>query len=63
MSAGAVKAADSPHEVLTSELVEEVFGLRSIVVPDPVTGTPMIVPRDPRGPVVDLDNAAAASAR
>ena len=34
-----------PAEVLTAELVESVFGLPVLVVPDPVTGTPMVVPR------------------
>lgn len=32
------------HEAVTAELVEEVFGLRCVVVPDPVSGTPMVVP-------------------
>lgn len=30
--------------VVTEDLVHEVFGLRCMVVPDPVTGTPSIVP-------------------
>jgi iron complex transport system ATP-binding protein len=30
--------------VVTAELVEEVFGLRCLVVPDPVAGTPQVVP-------------------
>ena len=63
MSAGAVMAAGSPHEVLTAELVEDVFGLRSIVIPDPVTGTPMVVPLDPRGLVVDLGDSTSAAAQ
>lgn len=29
-----------PHDVLTAELMEDVFDLRCPVVPDPVTGTP-----------------------
>ena len=33
-----------PAEVLTSDLVEQVFGLRCLVVPDPVAGTPQVVP-------------------
>jgi iron complex transport system ATP-binding protein len=31
--------------VLTAELVERVFDLPCLVVPDPVTGTPLVVPR------------------
>ncbi|WP_206518048.1 ABC transporter ATP-binding protein [Rhodococcus sp. X156] len=44
MKAGAVVASGSPAEVVTEEMVRTVFGLRSTVVPDPVTGTPMVVP-------------------
>lgn len=45
MKDGAVVAAGPPAEVLTAELVESVFGLPVLVVPDPVIGTPMVVPR------------------
>jgi iron complex transport system ATP-binding protein len=33
--------------------VEEVFGLRCLVVADPVTGTPTVAPLDPRAPRSD----------
>ena len=33
-----------PAEVVTAERVREVFGLACRVVPDPETGTPMVVP-------------------
>ena len=45
MKDGAVVASGPPAEVLTAELVESVFGLPVLVVPDPVTETPMVVPR------------------
>jgi ABC-type cobalamin/Fe3+-siderophores transport system ATPase subunit len=45
MADGAVVAAGPPAEVLTAELVERVYGLACVVVPDPVTGTPLVVPR------------------
>ena len=45
MKDGAVVASGLPAEVLTAELVESVFGLPVLIVPDPVTGTPMVVPR------------------
>ncbi|MEV3872583.1 ABC transporter ATP-binding protein [Streptomyces sp. NPDC049906] len=48
MREGAVVTTGTPREVVTAELVEEVFGLRCLVVPDPVTGTPAVVPLDPR---------------
>ena len=31
-------------QVVTEEMVQEVFGIECRVVPDPVTGTPMVVP-------------------
>ena len=37
----------TPAEVVTPELVEKVFGLPCVVVPDPVAGTPMVVPTEP----------------
>ncbi|MGC5166724.1 ABC transporter ATP-binding protein [Luteimicrobium sp. DT211] len=51
MREGEIVAAGAPADVVTAELVERVFGLRSVVVDDPVTGDPMVVPvgrhRDP----------------
>jgi iron complex transport system ATP-binding protein len=44
MKDGAVVAEGPPGEIVTAELVDEVFGLRCLVVPDPVTGTPHVVP-------------------
>lgn len=47
MKAGRVVARGRPSEVVTAELVHEVFGLESVVVPDPVTGSPLVVPGTP----------------
>jgi iron-siderophore transport system ATP-binding protein len=44
MREGAVVAQGKPAEIVTAELVEEVFGLRCLVVPCPATGAPMVVP-------------------
>ena len=44
MKDGGVVAEGPPAEVMTSELVEQVFGLRCLVAPDPVAGTPQVVP-------------------
>lgn len=44
MSSGAVVAQGAPGDVVTVELVREVFGLETVICPDPVAGTPMIVP-------------------
>jgi len=45
MNDGEVVATGAPADVLTAELVEDVFDLPCLVVPDPVTGTPLVVPR------------------
>ncbi|RAN70830.1 hypothetical protein B5P43_34520 [Bacillus sp. SRB_336] len=44
MKEGRIVAEGDPCGVLTSSLVREVFGLESMVVSDPVTGTPLVVP-------------------
>ena len=44
MRNGAIVAEGPPTRILTAELVEQVFGLQSVVIPDPIAGTPMIVP-------------------
>jgi iron complex transport system ATP-binding protein len=45
MKDGRVMAQGAPGEVVTAELVREVFGLESLVIEDPETGTPLVVPR------------------
>jgi len=45
MRDGRIVADGQPTEVITSELVEEVFGLECIVITDPLAGTPLVVPR------------------
>ncbi|PWJ50225.1 iron complex transport system ATP-binding protein [Quadrisphaera granulorum] len=47
MSGGRLVAQGKPTDVVTAELVEEVYGLACRVVPDPETGTPLVVPRAP----------------
>jgi len=44
MKDGALVASGTPHEVLTESLLADVFDLEARVLPDPVTGTPMVVP-------------------
>ncbi|WP_329430595.1 ABC transporter ATP-binding protein [Streptosporangium sp. NBC_01495] len=44
MADGAIVAEGPPSEVVTAELVEKVFGLSCLIVPDPVAGTPIVVP-------------------
>lgn len=45
MREGALIAQGKPSDIVTEKLVEEVFGLTSIIIPDPVSGTPLIVPK------------------
>ena len=44
MHAGAVVAHGAPTDVLTAEVVQRAFGLHALVMPDPLTGTPLIIP-------------------
>ncbi len=44
MREGEIIAEGPPGEIVTAELVERVFGLRCQVIPDPETGTPLVVP-------------------
>jgi len=44
MKDGAIAAQGPPAEVITSALVEEVFGLPNVLIEDPVTGGPLVVP-------------------
>lgn len=44
MCEGRIVAQGTPHEVVTAETVEEVFGIAAQIVADPVSGSPMVVP-------------------
>lgn len=44
MKDGAIAAAGRPEEVLTEQLLSNVFDLDAHVIPDPVSGTPLVVP-------------------
>jgi iron complex transport system ATP-binding protein len=64
MRAGRIVAQGAPGDIVTADLVQEVFGLASVVVPDPVTGDPLVVPgvlrpADGRGPASVPAKAAA----
>jgi iron complex transport system ATP-binding protein len=45
MRDGRVVAQGPPSHVLTAEVVAEAFALDALVMPDPLTGTPLVVPR------------------
>ncbi|TDD62503.1 ABC transporter ATP-binding protein [Kribbella antibiotica] len=44
MKNGAIVAKGNPADVITEEVVHDVFGLHVKIIPDPVAGTPMVVP-------------------
>ena len=44
MRDGAIVAAGPPRQILTADLVRDVFGLDCVVVPCPVSGAPLVVP-------------------
>jgi iron complex transport system ATP-binding protein len=41
---GRIHAVGSPSDVITPDLVRDVFGLESSVIPDPLTGKPLVLP-------------------
>lgn len=55
MSGGRIAAEGAPGDVLTVDSVRDAFGLEAEVIPDPVTGGPLVVPkgRTRRGPLPD----------
>ncbi|HET6859099.1 MAG TPA: ABC transporter ATP-binding protein [Streptomyces sp.] len=60
MKEGRIVAEGPPGEIVTADLVREVFGLASVVVPDPVTGSPLVVPGAPWRAGGAVAGAAAA---
>ncbi|WP_328659582.1 ABC transporter ATP-binding protein [Nocardia salmonicida] len=44
MRDGRVVATGAPADIVTAELVDEVFSLRCRIVDDPETGTPLVIP-------------------
>lgn len=59
MRAGRVHAAGAPADVVDAALVEEVFGIPAHVIEDPVTGTPLCLPKARTGRAVASRNGAA----
>ncbi|NSY46260.1 ABC transporter ATP-binding protein (plasmid) [Agrobacterium tumefaciens] len=45
MKDGAIVAEGKPSAIVTEKLVEDVFGLPAVIISDPVSGTPLIVPK------------------
>lgn len=51
MQHGRIVADGTPADVIRPELLRHVFGLDALVIPDPVSATPMVVPRQRQRPV------------
>ena len=64
LRAGRLHAAGDPADVLTADVVRDVFGMESQVVPDPVSGRPIVLPigRHHVRPAVVSGTAAGVSA-
>ncbi|GAA1988045.1 ABC transporter ATP-binding protein [Microbacterium pumilum] len=45
MAEGRIVSHGSPTEVLTADVVAEAFALDALVIPDPLTQTPLVIPR------------------
>lgn len=41
---GKIVAEGAPQKIVTAELIENVYGLKCMIVDDPVAGTPLVVP-------------------
>ncbi len=45
MKDGEIVATGTPHEVITEELVQSVFGVDARIIDDPESGSPLMIPR------------------
>ncbi len=59
MKDGEIVAQGAPGDIVTADLVHDVFGIDCSVIDDPVTGAPMIVPGPPKKTFAQLQAAEA----
>jgi len=45
MKSGKIIATGEPNKIVTEGLIKEVFGLSCLILDDPISGTPLIIPR------------------
>lgn len=45
MKAGQIIATGAPNDIVTESLIENVFGLPCLIINDPISGTPLIIPK------------------
>lgn len=50
MRSGKILVQGSAEQVINAENMDQIFGLECMVVPDPVSGTPLVVPARPADP-------------
>ena len=63
MKAGAIVAQGPPAEVITADVVADVFGLRCQIIDDPLTGTPLVLPipaHRPAAPATEVAEPAGS---
>lgn len=41
---GKIVAEGAPKEIVTPELIERIYGMRCMIIDDPVVGTPLVIP-------------------
>ena len=58
MREGEIVAYGAPADVVTVELMREVFALDCVVIDDPVSHTPLVVPIRPTPPQLTPDTCA-----
>lgn len=51
MKDGRVVAQGPPKQIATAELIKEIYGIDAVVIPDPATGGPLVVPLEPEDAV------------
>ncbi|PLP55799.1 Fe(3+)-dicitrate ABC transporter ATP-binding protein [Mesorhizobium loti] len=62
MKDGAIVAEGRAAEIITEQLVEAVFGLPSIIIADPVSATPLVIPKGRPVPAIHTPDSRKQSA-
>lgn len=60
MHAGAIIAHGAPAEVMTAETIRRALGLSALVIPDPLTATPIVIPVPSTSSAALIDEATPA---
>lgn len=55
MRSGKIIVQGTAEQVITAKNMDQVFGLDCLVIPDPVSGTPLVVPAIPTDPLATVD--------